>query len=193
MLVNLLVYIVMISLVTCLICGGIPFIILHLIIVIVFLSFCFLFGFVVCVFNSFFEWGPYARKSVGLYCNDLPSNLFDLWQHSFYYFAPHYRHCLFFFSFLCFALMRVCVCVFNSFFKWRCFMGQVQGLWKARNKNMSILCKEAKKLKNEFLSVEINHVLRVCEIESASLLCSMAFVFYALWHSASSFRTCFFL
>eukprot|EP00261_Vitis_vinifera_P034785 XP_019076028.1 PREDICTED: uncharacterized protein LOC100255243 isoform X3 [Vitis vinifera] len=37
---------------------------------------------------------------------------------------------------------------------------QVQGLWKARNKNMSILCKEAKKLKNEFLSVEINHVLR---------------------------------
>ncbi|RVX10641.1 hypothetical protein CK203_017026 [Vitis vinifera] len=40
-------------------------------------------------------------------------------------------------------------------------MGQVQGLWKARNKNMSILCKEAKKLKNEFLSVEINHVLRM--------------------------------
>ncbi|KAL6351290.1 hypothetical protein AAG906_035082 [Vitis piasezkii] len=38
---------------------------------------------------------------------------------------------------------------------------QVQGLWKARNKNMSILCKEAKKLKNEFLSVEINHVLRM--------------------------------
>ena len=113
MLVNLLVYIVMITLVTCLICGGIPFIILHLIIVIVFLSFCFLFGFVVCVFNSFFEWGPYARKSVGLYCNDLPSNLFDLWQHSFYYFAPHYRHCLFFFSFLFFVLLW-CVCVFVS-------------------------------------------------------------------------------
>lgn len=51
MLVNQLVYIVMISLVTCLICGSIPFIILHLIIVIVFFSFLFfsLFCFDACV------------------------------------------------------------------------------------------------------------------------------------------------
>ena len=51
-LVNHLVYILMISLVTCLICGGIPFVILCLIIISVF-SFCFLVY--VFVFNFFFN------------------------------------------------------------------------------------------------------------------------------------------
>ncbi|XP_041025785.1 uncharacterized protein LOC121266121 [Juglans microcarpa x Juglans regia] len=37
---------------------------------------------------------------------------------------------------------------------------QVQGLWKARNQNMSDLCEEAKILMSKFLSFEINHVLR---------------------------------
>ncbi|XP_059648972.1 uncharacterized protein LOC132294941 isoform X2 [Cornus florida] len=38
---------------------------------------------------------------------------------------------------------------------------QIQGLWKAKNENMSTLSEEAKKLKKKFLSFEISHVLRV--------------------------------
>lgn len=57
-------------------------------------------------------------------------------------------------------------------------MGQLQGIWKVKKKNLSILYEEAKELKDKFLSVKINHVLRVYEIEFASLydsplLCSM--------------------
>ncbi|XP_050945560.1 uncharacterized protein LOC103503315 isoform X2 [Cucumis melo] len=37
---------------------------------------------------------------------------------------------------------------------------QVQGLWKAKNENISELCNEVVKLKNKFLSFEVNHVLR---------------------------------
>ncbi|XP_011655308.1 uncharacterized protein LOC101210930 isoform X2 [Cucumis sativus] len=37
---------------------------------------------------------------------------------------------------------------------------QVQGLWKAKHENMSELCNEVTKLKNKFLSFEVNHVLR---------------------------------
>ncbi|XP_030508094.2 uncharacterized protein LOC115722883 [Cannabis sativa] len=37
---------------------------------------------------------------------------------------------------------------------------QVQGLWKAKNENMSILCDEVKKLKDRFDSFQIEHVLR---------------------------------
>ncbi|KAH7863461.1 hypothetical protein Vadar_017801 [Vaccinium darrowii] len=37
---------------------------------------------------------------------------------------------------------------------------QIQGLWKVRNPSMSDLYKEAKKLKDRFLSFEISHVLR---------------------------------
>ncbi|KAF6136491.1 hypothetical protein GIB67_035050 [Kingdonia uniflora] len=37
---------------------------------------------------------------------------------------------------------------------------QVQGLWKTKNENMSILCKEAKELKDKFMSFQIKHVLR---------------------------------
>ncbi|KAJ7943596.1 Ribonuclease H [Quillaja saponaria] len=36
----------------------------------------------------------------------------------------------------------------------------VQGLWKVKHKNMSVLYKEAKELKDKFLSFQINHVLR---------------------------------
>lgn len=36
-----------------------------------------------------------------------------------------------------------------------------------------MLCEEAKELKNGFVSVKISHVLRVCKIESASLLSYM--------------------
>ena len=64
-------------------------------------------------------------------------------------------------------------------------MGQLQGHWRVRNENISILYEEAKKLKDAFLSVKISHVQRVCEIEFASLLCFMTFLFGALWYSAS--------
>ncbi|XP_038889960.1 uncharacterized protein LOC120079705 [Benincasa hispida] len=37
---------------------------------------------------------------------------------------------------------------------------QVQGLWKVKNENISELCNEVIKLKDKFLSFEINHVLR---------------------------------
>ncbi|XP_062108029.1 uncharacterized protein LOC133818931 isoform X2 [Humulus lupulus] len=37
---------------------------------------------------------------------------------------------------------------------------QVQGLWRARNENMSNLCDEVKKLKDQFVSFQIKHVLR---------------------------------
>lgn len=37
---------------------------------------------------------------------------------------------------------------------------QVQGLWKVKNENISELCNEVIKLKDQFLSFEINHVLR---------------------------------
>ncbi|KAK9117051.1 hypothetical protein Sjap_015998 [Stephania japonica] len=37
---------------------------------------------------------------------------------------------------------------------------QVQGLWKTKNDNMATLCKMVNELKDEFLSFEINHVLR---------------------------------
>ncbi|KAF3442812.1 hypothetical protein FNV43_RR16730 [Rhamnella rubrinervis] len=37
---------------------------------------------------------------------------------------------------------------------------QVQGLWKVKNENMSYLFEEVKKLKDEFVSFQINHVLR---------------------------------
>ncbi|KAF8407952.1 hypothetical protein HHK36_007092 [Tetracentron sinense] len=36
----------------------------------------------------------------------------------------------------------------------------VQGLWKTKNQNMSDLCKEAKELKDKFLSFQISHALR---------------------------------
>ncbi|XVE83912.1 hypothetical protein DITRI_Ditri16bG0126200 [Diplodiscus trichospermus] len=38
---------------------------------------------------------------------------------------------------------------------------QMQGLWRVKHEHMSELCEQAKKLKNKFLSFEINHVLRV--------------------------------
>lgn len=43
---------------------------------------------------------------------------------------------------------------------------QVQGLWKVKNQNMSDLFEEAKKLKNQFLSFQINHVLRELNSEA---------------------------
>lgn len=44
-------------------------------------------------------------------------------------------------------------------------MEQVQGLWKVKNQNMSDLFEEAKKLKDQFLSFQINHVLRVGTVD----------------------------
>lgn len=40
-------------------------------------------------------------------------------------------------------------------------MSQIQGLWKTKNQNMADLCKEAKELKDKFLTFEIYHVFRV--------------------------------
>lgn len=40
-------------------------------------------------------------------------------------------------------------------------MLQIQGLWKTKNQNMADLCKEAKELKDKFLSFQINHIVRV--------------------------------
>lgn len=58
-------------------------------------------------------------------------------------------------------------------------MEQVQGLWKVKNQSMSDLYEEAKKLMSKFLSVKINHVLRVCTIQ---------FVFSMLY--GSSYELC---
>ncbi|KAF9625710.1 hypothetical protein IFM89_026290 [Coptis chinensis] len=38
---------------------------------------------------------------------------------------------------------------------------QVQGLWKTKNDNMAILCKQVKELVDKFVSFQISHVLRV--------------------------------
>lgn len=40
-------------------------------------------------------------------------------------------------------------------------MLQIQGLWKTKNQNMADLCKEAKELKDKFVSFQINHIVRV--------------------------------
>ncbi|XP_002517391.2 uncharacterized protein LOC8280573 [Ricinus communis] len=37
---------------------------------------------------------------------------------------------------------------------------QIKGLWKIKSQNVADLCKEAKELKNKFLSFQIEHVLR---------------------------------
>ncbi|WCJ20913.1 RNase H family protein [Euphorbia peplus] len=37
---------------------------------------------------------------------------------------------------------------------------QIQGLWKINNQNLAILCKDAKELKDQFASFQIEHVLR---------------------------------
>lgn len=43
---------------------------------------------------------------------------------------------------------------------------QVQGLWRAKNENISELCSEVIKLKEKFLSFEISHVLRNLNAEA---------------------------
>ncbi|MFQ6629832.1 hypothetical protein Gotur_006516, partial [Gossypium turneri] len=40
------------------------------------------------------------------------------------------------------------------------FLEQLQGLWKVKHEHMSELCEQAMKLKDKFLSFQINHVLR---------------------------------
>jgi len=44
------------------------------------------------------------------------------------------------------------------------YLKQVQGLWRARHESMSVLHKQAKILKDDFLSFEISHVLRVSAV-----------------------------
>lgn len=48
--------------------------------------------------------------------------------------------------------------------------GQIQGLWKVKNQNLSDLYEEVKKLKDKFLSFKISHVLRVSQANSICLL-----------------------
>lgn len=43
---------------------------------------------------------------------------------------------------------------------------QIQGIWKVKNQNISILYEEAKKLKDKFLSFQIIHVLRDLNTEA---------------------------
>ncbi|XP_042969781.1 uncharacterized protein LOC122302545 isoform X1 [Carya illinoinensis] len=43
---------------------------------------------------------------------------------------------------------------------------QIQGLWKTKNQNMADLCKEAKELKDKFLSFQINHIVRELNSEA---------------------------
>ncbi|GAV81154.1 RVT_3 domain-containing protein [Cephalotus follicularis] len=38
---------------------------------------------------------------------------------------------------------------------------QVQGLWKINQEHLAVLCREARDLKDLFMSFQINHVLRV--------------------------------
>lgn len=47
---------------------------------------------------------------------------------------------------------------------------QIQGLWKVKHENMSILHAEAKKLMEQFASFKISHVLRVGMLPFTSLL-----------------------
>lgn len=58
-------------------------------------------------------------------------------------------------------------CALKKGFKHICVQGdsklvcmQIQGLWKTKNQNMADLCKEAKALKDKFVSFKIEHVLR---------------------------------
>ncbi|GAV66916.1 RVT_3 domain-containing protein, partial [Cephalotus follicularis] len=37
---------------------------------------------------------------------------------------------------------------------------QVQGLWKINHEHLAVLCREARDLKDKFMSFQINHVLR---------------------------------
>ncbi|RXH91156.1 hypothetical protein DVH24_020179 [Malus domestica] len=71
--------------------------------------------------------------------------------------------------------------------------GQVQGLWKVKNENMSDLYEEVKKLKDKLLSFKISHVLRLSKVESIYLLCCIAFcgfVLYCLTKAAYNILTC---
>jgi len=43
---------------------------------------------------------------------------------------------------------------------------QIQGLWKTKNQNMADLCKEAKELKDKFVSFQINHIVRELNAEA---------------------------
>lgn len=43
---------------------------------------------------------------------------------------------------------------------------QIQGLWKIKNQNMADLCKEAKELKDKFVSFQINHIVRELNSEA---------------------------
>ncbi|XP_048327510.2 uncharacterized protein LOC107415392 isoform X4 [Ziziphus jujuba] len=43
---------------------------------------------------------------------------------------------------------------------------QVQGLWKTKNQNMAELCKQAKELKEKFISFQIDHVMRELNTEA---------------------------
>ncbi|OVA11275.1 Ribonuclease H domain [Macleaya cordata] len=56
---------------------------------------------------------------------------------------------------------------------------QVQGLWKTKNDNMATLCKEAKELKDKFLSFQIRHVARLVIYLSVSL--NMLVISGLLW------------
>lgn len=56
---------------------------------------------------------------------------------------------------------------FNPEIDWKKLLEQVQGLWKVKNENMSNLYEEVKKLKDKFVSFQINHVLRVGKVDSA--------------------------
>jgi hypothetical protein len=61
--------------------------------------------------------------------------------------------------------------IFFSFYSLLILLKQVKGTWQAKKENMMELCKEVKKLQENFISFEVNHVRRVLYILSLLVHC----------------------
>jgi hypothetical protein len=61
--------------------------------------------------------------------------------------------------------------IFFSFYSLLILLKQVKGTWQAKKENMMELCKEVKKLQENFISFEVNHVRRVLYILSLPVHC----------------------
>ncbi|XP_022735619.1 uncharacterized protein LOC111288980 [Durio zibethinus] len=66
---------------------------------------------------------------------------------------------------------------------------QIQGLWRVKHEHMSELCEQALKLKNNFLSFQINHILRKLNAEAdaqANLAVKLAGEACRIWFNISA-------
>lgn len=69
-------------------------------------------------------------------------------------------------------------------FLWAIFIQKVQGLWKTKNQNMAELCKQAKELKEKFISFQIDHVMRVCT-DNFFMIWSCVYLFFPFLSGAA--------